>query len=85
LTVAGENGRSYRLSDLRTGLPKDRVCVVYCWGVACNGSTKAAMRLSELGFRVKELVGGIEYWRKEGGEVEGTLGPDAPMYWRMGG
>ena len=66
-------------------LPKDKVCVVYCWGVACNGSTKAAMRLSELGFRVKELVGGIEYWRKEGGEVEGTMGPDAPMYWKMDG
>jgi len=62
-------------------LPKDKMCVVYCWGVACNGSTKGAMKLNELGFRAKELIGGIEYWRKEGGEVEGTLGNDAPMYW----
>ena len=62
-------------------LPKDKMCVVYCWGVACNGSTKGAMKLNELGFRAKELIGGIEYWRKEGGEVEGALGNDAPMYW----
>ena len=70
-------------AETTADLPKDKVCVVYCWGVACNGSTKAAPRLSELGFRVKELIGGLEYWRKEGGEVEGTPGPDAPMYWSM--
>ena len=62
-------------------LPKDKVCVTYCWGPACNGSTKAALKLIELGFQAKELIGGSEYWRKEGGEVEGTLGSDAPMYW----
>jgi len=42
------------------------------------------MRLSALGFRAKELLGGIEYWRNEGGAVEGTLGCDAPLYWSMG-
>jgi rhodanese-related sulfurtransferase len=60
-------------------LPKEKVIVVYCWGVACNAATKAAMRLSALGFRVKEMIGGIEYWRREGGPVEGTLGEDAPL------
>ncbi len=64
-------------------LPKDKVCVVYCWGPGCNGSTKGAMRLNELGFRAKELIGGIEYWRKEGGAVEGTLGNTAPMHWSI--
>ena len=64
-----------------SGLSKDKVCVVYCWGVACNGATKGAMKLNILGFRVKELIGGIEYWRKEGGAVEGTLGNEAPMYY----
>jgi rhodanese-related sulfurtransferase len=59
-------------------LSKEKVYVVYCWGIGCNGSTKAAMRLNELGFRAKELIGGIEYWRKEGGLVEGTLGSEAP-------
>ncbi len=64
-------------------LPKDKLCVVYCWGVACNGSTKGAMKLNELGFCAKELIGGIEYWRKEGGAVAGTLREDAPLHWSM--
>jgi rhodanese-related sulfurtransferase len=65
-------------------LPTDKVYVVYCWGPGCNGSTKGALALNELGFRAKELSGGIEYWRKEGGSVDGTLGNDAPMYWAIG-
>lgn len=36
--------------------------VVYCWGPGCNGATKAAIKLSALGFPVKEMIGGIEYW-----------------------
>ncbi|MGZ4123683.1 MAG: rhodanese-like domain-containing protein, partial [Tumebacillaceae bacterium] len=57
----------------------DTVFVVYCWGPACNGATKAAARLSELGYRVKEMLGGIEYWRKEGNPVAGALGEKAPL------
>jgi rhodanese-related sulfurtransferase len=64
-------------------LPTEKVYILYCWGPGCNGSTKGAMRLNQLGFRVKELIGGIEYWRKEGGAVEGTLGNDAQMYWSI--
>ena len=41
---------------------KEKLLVVYCWGPGCNGSTKAAIKLSALGFRVKEMIGGIEYW-----------------------
>ncbi|MBX3086139.1 MAG: rhodanese-like domain-containing protein [Anaerolineae bacterium] len=41
---------------------KDKLIVVYCWGPGCNGATKAAVKLSALGFRVKEMIGGIEYW-----------------------
>ena len=59
---------------------KEQLLVVYCWGPGCNGATKAAAKLSALGFRVKEMIGGIEYWRKEGSPVEGTLGSNAPMY-----
>jgi rhodanese-related sulfurtransferase len=61
---------------------KAKPIVVYCWGPACNGATKAALRLARLGFNVKELIGGIEYWRKEGGLVDGTLAESAPMYWQ---
>ncbi|NDJ54630.1 MAG: sulfurtransferase [Chloroflexi bacterium] len=40
----------------------DTLFVVYCWGPGCNGSTKAAYRLSQMGYAVKEMIGGIEYW-----------------------
>lgn len=73
-----------RINERTTGeLPKDKVCIVYCWGPACNGSIKGAMKLAALGFRVKELTGGMEYWRKENCPVEGTLGEQAPMYWQL--
>jgi rhodanese-related sulfurtransferase len=57
--------------------------VLYCWGPACNGASQAATKLAAQGFRVKEMLGGIEYWRKEGGNLEGTLYEQAPLYWKM--
>ncbi len=45
--------------------------VVYCWGPGCNGSTKAALRLARLGFAVREMIGGIEYWEREGYTLDG--------------
>lgn len=42
--------------------PKDTLFVVYCWGPGCNGATKAAVKVSKLGFGVKEMIGGIHYW-----------------------
>ena len=41
---------------------KNTTFVVYCWGPGCNGATKAAMKISALGFEVKEMIGGIHYW-----------------------
>ena len=43
---------------------KDKLLVVYCWGPGCNGATKAAAKLSAMGFLVKEMIGGIEYWQE---------------------
>ncbi|MFI8453383.1 rhodanese-like domain-containing protein [Streptomyces erythrochromogenes] len=51
-------------------LDKDLPVVTYCWGPGCNGGTRSALALAELGFRVKEMLGGIEYWIREGFEVE---------------
>lgn len=42
--------------------PKDTLFVVYCWGPGCNGATKASLKIAELGFAVKEMIGGIHYW-----------------------
>ncbi|MER7110710.1 rhodanese-like domain-containing protein [Streptomyces sp. NPDC000229] len=40
--------------------------VTYCWGPGCNGATRAALALAELGYQVKEMLGGFEYWAREG-------------------
>lgn len=69
-----------RISAETTGaLSKEKVVVVYCWGPGCNAAHKAAVRLSALGFRVKEMIGGIEYWRREGYTVEGENPEGAPL------
>jgi rhodanese-related sulfurtransferase len=49
----------------------DRPVVVYCWGPGCNGATKLAHQLAERGHAVKEMIGGFEYWAREGHPVEG--------------
>jgi rhodanese-related sulfurtransferase/ketosteroid isomerase-like protein len=51
--------------------------VTYCWGPSCNAATKGAYRLATLGRQVKELIGGLEYWIREGHPVEGRR-PVAP-------
>lgn len=51
-------------------LDKSVPVVTYCWGPGCNGATRAALALAELGFSVKEMLGGFEYWAREGLEFE---------------
>ncbi|KAI7264786.1 hypothetical protein KC345_g8731 [Hortaea werneckii] len=74
---------SGRINSTPPLLRQQDVLILYCWGPACNGATKAAARLAAQGYRVKEMLGGIEYWRKEGGALEGTLRGEAPLYWSM--
>jgi rhodanese-related sulfurtransferase len=57
-----------------TLLDPDRPVVVYCWGPGCDGATKAALALSERGYRVKEMIGGIEYWIREGFPIQAADG-----------
>jgi rhodanese-related sulfurtransferase len=69
-----------RIGELAPHL--DAEIVVYCWGPGCNASTKAALTLAELGYRcVRELMGGYEYWAREGlvtvtDAGRGRLAPD---------
>jgi rhodanese-related sulfurtransferase len=51
-------------------VPAGATAVVYCWGPGCNGSTRAALQLAQLGIPVKEMLGGLEYWVREGLPVE---------------
>jgi len=73
--IAGAINLPHRLIDAETTahLPKDKLMVTYCWGPGCNASTKGTLKLASLGFRVKELIGGLEYWIREGGPLEGTI------------
>ncbi len=48
--------------------------VTYCWGPGCNGATRAALAFAMLGYPVKEMIGGIEYWVREGFAVETSQG-----------
>jgi rhodanese-related sulfurtransferase len=57
-------------ADSLSRLP-DGLLVTYCWGPACNGATKGAARIAALGRPVKEMIGGFEYWVREGQPTEG--------------
>ena len=48
--------------------------VTYCWGPGCNGATRAALALALLGYRVREMTGGFEYWAREGFPVRTRTG-----------
>ncbi|RKN49447.1 rhodanese-like domain-containing protein [Micromonospora endolithica] len=52
-----------RAGDL---VPAGSRVVTYCWGPGCNGATRAALGFARLGFAVKEMLGGYEYWVREG-------------------
>ncbi|HKU34960.1 MAG TPA: rhodanese-like domain-containing protein [Paenarthrobacter sp.] len=67
-----------QIPSLAAGLvPSDSQVVVYSWGPGCNGSTFAALAFAELGYAVKEMIGGIEYWIRNGLPVETAAGPGA--------
>ena len=40
--------------------------VCYCDGIGCNASTKTALKLLTLGFEVRELIGGLDWWKRDG-------------------
>lgn len=47
-------------------LDRSKVYVTYCDGIGCNASTKGALKLTQLGFQVKELMGGLDWWKRDG-------------------
>lgn len=55
-------------------IPIDIPVVVYCWGPGCNGSTRAALAFATLGYQVKQMIGGYEYWAREGYPTEDDHG-----------
>ncbi|MFF4620253.1 rhodanese-like domain-containing protein [Nonomuraea jabiensis] len=55
-------------------VPREATVVTYCWGPGCNGATRAALEFAKLGYRVREMIGGFEYWAREGFPVETASG-----------
>jgi len=70
------------MNDATTvALDRNALIVTYCDGIGCNASTKGALNMTKLGFRVKELMGGLDWWRRDGhstaGEAVATQGGSA--------
>lgn len=60
------------MSPETTGhLDKGALVVSYCDGIGCNASTKGALNMTKLGFRVKELMGGLDWWKRDRHPTEG--------------
>jgi len=60
------------MSESTTGnFDRKALYVTYCDGIGCNASTKGALNMTRLGFRVKELIGGLDWWKRDGYPTEG--------------
>ncbi|MEV6908367.1 rhodanese-like domain-containing protein [Amycolatopsis sp. NPDC051071] len=70
--IPGAINLPYR--DMTPESDSDLVYVCYCESIHCNAATKGALKLAELGFKVKRLSGGITAWRVAGYPVD----QDAP-------
>jgi rhodanese-related sulfurtransferase len=55
-------------------VPAGSAVVTYCWGPGCNGAMKAALAFARLGYEVREMLGGYEYWVREGLPVRSAAG-----------
>ncbi|WP_136056509.1 rhodanese-like domain-containing protein [Microbacterium sp. K24] len=74
--VAGAVHMHY--SEIATRAPleisADADVVVYCWSPGCNAGAKGALEFARLGYRVREMIGGFEYWVREGYPVQDADG-----------
>ena len=64
----------HRIMDTTTtaSLNKDVLYICYCDGIGCNGSTRGALKMAKLGFNVRELIGGLDWWKRDGYATEGA-------------
>ena len=56
--------------DSTADLNREALYVTYCDGIGCNASTKGALNMTRLGFRVKVLMGGLDWWKRDGYPTE---------------
>jgi len=60
-------------------LDRSKVYVCYCDGIGCNASTKGSLKMVKLGFKVKELMGGIVWWKFDGYATVGEHAAEGAM------
>ncbi len=72
--IPGAINLPHRMMNAETtaDFDKEAIYVTYCDGIGCNASTRGALNMAKLGFNVRELIGGIEWWKFDGYETEGT-------------
>lgn len=75
--IPGAQSFPHRLMDAAStaDLDRSKVYITYCDGIGCNGSTKGAYKLAALGFTVKEMLGGLDFWRRDGHPVATGMAP----------
>ncbi len=63
----------HKIMDINSTKKLDKLYlyVTYCDGIGCNASTKGALNMAKLGFEVKELLGGLDWWKRDGYETNG--------------
>lgn len=61
-------------------LDRSKTYICYCDGIGCNASTKGALKMTKLGFKVMELIGGIAWWKFDGYATEGTQSSEGSMF-----
>jgi rhodanese-related sulfurtransferase len=47
-------------------IPEGAGVIVYCGGFKCTASTKAALKLSKMGYKVLDYKGGLQEWEDKG-------------------
>ncbi len=52
--------------ETTSAIDRNATVVAYCDGIGCNASTKGALNLARLGFNVRELIGGLDWWVRDG-------------------
>lgn len=58
--------RGKMIASKLAAYPLETLFVTYCAGPHCNGATKAAISLAQLGRPVKIMIGGVTGWLDEG-------------------
>ena len=71
--IPGAISLPHRKMDEETtkNIERTVLVVTYCDGIGCNASTKSALNMTKLGYRVKELIGGLDWWKRDGHKTEG--------------